>query len=91
MLSKWLFKDLPRKTASNKVVSDKEFNVAENLKYDGNQRGFGSLVYKFFDKKLSGTNISATCTNKFAGCAFKDEIMSNQELARELHKPVIRK
>ena len=32
------FKDLPRRTASNKVLQDEEFNVAENPKYDSYQR-----------------------------------------------------
>ena len=34
------FKDLPRRTASNKVLLYKAFNIAKNLKYDGCQRGF---------------------------------------------------
>ena len=29
------------------------FNIAENLKYDGYQRGLASMVYNFFDKKSS--------------------------------------
>ena len=36
------------------------------------------MVYKFFDKKASGGTV-------------KYEIISNKELAEELHKPVIRK
>ena len=36
------------------------------------------MVYKFFDKKTSGSSI-------------KNENMSDQQLAEELHKPVIRK
>ena len=31
------FKDLPRKTASNKLLCDKAFNNAKNPKYDGYQ------------------------------------------------------
>ena len=31
------------------------------------------------------------CANKFEGDAVKIEIMSSQQLAKELHKPVIRK
>ena len=30
---------LPRKTAADKVLSDKAFNIAKNLKYDEYQRG----------------------------------------------------
>ena len=33
------FKDLTRRTASDKILRDKVFNIAKNQKYDGNQRG----------------------------------------------------
>ena len=29
------FKDLPRKTASDKMLHNKAFNIAKNRKYDG--------------------------------------------------------
>ena len=45
------FKDLARRTASDKVLRDKAFNIAKNLKYDGYQRGLASMVYKFSDEK----------------------------------------
>ena len=45
------FKDLARRTASDKVLRSKPFSIAKNPKYDGHQRGFASIVYKFFDKK----------------------------------------
>ena len=53
------FKDLKRRTASDKVLRDKAFNVANNPKYDGCQRGLASPVYNFFDKKseVGGVNI----------------------------------
>ena len=38
------FKDLPRRTASDKVLSDKAINIAKMLKYDGYQKGFASTV-----------------------------------------------
>ena len=50
------FKDLKRKTASDKILRDKTFNIAKNPKYDGYQRGLASMVYKFFDKKYAGDN-----------------------------------
>ena len=34
------FKDLPIRTAADKVLHDKAFNIAKNAKYDGYQRGF---------------------------------------------------
>ena len=33
-----LFKDLPRGTASNKVLHDETINIAKNSRYDGYQR-----------------------------------------------------
>ena len=48
------FKDLTRRTASDKILCNKAFNIAKNPKYDGYQRGLASMVYKFFDKKTSG-------------------------------------
>ena len=32
-------KDLTRKTATDKLLRDKAFNIAKNPKYDGYQRG----------------------------------------------------
>ena len=45
------FKDLTRRKASDKILRDKAFNIAENPKYDGYLRGRASIVYKLFDKK----------------------------------------
>ena len=36
------FKNLPRRTASDKVLYDKAFNIAKNPKHDGYQRGLAS-------------------------------------------------
>ena len=44
------------------------------------------MVYKFFDKK------SALIEDKSAsGSGIKNENISNQELAEELHEPIIKK
>ena len=45
------FKDVPRRTAFEKVLRDKAFNVSKNSNYDGYQRGIASMVYTFFDNK----------------------------------------
>ena len=71
------FKDITKKAASDKILHDKAFNIAKNIKYDRYQRGFASIVYKFFDKKTSGGTV-------------KNENISNKELAEELHKPNIK-
>ena len=69
-------KDLAKRTQSDKVLKDKAFKIASDPKYDGYQRGLASMVYKFFDKKSSGSGI----VNE-----------PNYQLANELHKPIIRK
>ena len=51
-------KDLARRTASNKFLRDKVFNIAKNPKYDGYQRRLASMVYKFFNKKSKGSEIA---------------------------------
>ena len=38
------FKDSPIRTISDKVLHDKAFSIAKNLKYDGYQREHASLV-----------------------------------------------
>ena len=70
------YKDLEKQTQSHKVLKDKVFEIANNLKYDGYQRGLISMVYKSFDKELKGSG-------------FKYEIKKTQQLANELHKPII--
>ena len=72
------FKDLARRTASDKVLHDKAFNISKNPIYDGYQRGFASMVYKFFDKKSAVKGI-------------KSGIKQNEELSEELHKRIIKK
>ena len=47
------FKDLNRRTFADKVLRDKAFNIAKDPKYEY-QCGVASMVYKFFDKKISG-------------------------------------
>ena len=46
------FEDLTRRVASDKILCDKAFNIAENPKYGGYQCGLASLIYKFFNKNF---------------------------------------
>ena len=56
-------------------MKDKAFKIASDPKYDGYQRGLASIVYKFFNKKSSGSGIANE---------------PNYQLANELHKPIIK-
>ena len=38
------YKDLAKEAAADKVLRDKAFNIAKNPKYDGYQRGLGSML-----------------------------------------------
>ena len=44
------FKDLKRRTASDKILRDKAFNIAKNPKYDGYQRGLVLWFINFLIK-----------------------------------------
>ena len=44
------FKELKRRTFSDRFLRDKAFNIAKNPKYDGYQRGIVSMVFKFLIK-----------------------------------------
>ena len=50
-------KDLPKRTQSDKFKV-KVFEIANDRKYDGYQRWLASMVYKFFDKKSSGSGVA---------------------------------
>ena len=60
--------------ASYKVLRGKRFNITENTKHDGYQRGLASVIYKFFHKKSSYSALKLADKS-----AIKSEIMSNQQ------------
>ena len=69
-------KDLAKRTQSDKILRDKAFKITSDSKYDGYQRGLASMVYKFLDKKSSGSGVDAE---------------PNYQFASELHKQVTKK
>ena len=58
---KW--KDLAKRTESDKVLKDNAFKIASDPEYDGYQRGLASMVYKFFDKKHIGSGAAVSLAN----------------------------
>ena len=70
-------KDLTKTTVADKILKNKGFDIAKDPKYDGYQRGLASMVYTFFDKKSKGSGAKL--------------IPENEQVANELHKPIIRK
>ena len=71
------FKNLARRTASDKPLRDKAINIAKDTQYDGYQRRLASMVDIFFDKKSKGSGVNVP-------------LEFNEQLAEELHKPVIK-
>ena len=53
--------DLVKRTQSHKVLKNKPFKIASDPKYDGNEGGLASMVYKFFDKKCASHNKYLEC------------------------------
>ena len=70
------FKDSARRTASDKELSDKAFNTANNPKYDGYQRLIFAIFYKCFDDKPSGDPV-------------RSKNVPNEQLTERLHKTII--
>ena len=59
-------KDLAKRTQSDKVLRDKASKIASDPKYDGYQRGFASMVFEFFDKKLAGSGVATESNYQLA-------------------------
>ena len=72
------FKDLKRRTVSDKILRDKAFNIAKTPKYDGYQRELASMIYISFDKRSAGGGVNIP-------------LEFNEQLTKELHKPIIKK
>ena len=96
------FKDIKRRTASDKILRDEAFNIAKNPKYNGYQRGLASMIYRFFDKKSAGGGIVNNNNNNNNNNSNNSNNNNNDikqnpldlaalQLAEEVHKPIIRK
>ena len=68
-------KDLGKRTISDKILKNRSYEIARNCGYDGYQRALASMAYKIFDKK---TRSGA-------------RVSVYEQLAKELHKTVIKK
>ena len=67
---------MTKRIQSDEFLRDKVFKIGSDSKYDWYQRGLASTVYKFFDKKSTGSGIKS---------------MSNKKIADELQQPIISK
>ena len=82
-------KDLTKRTVADKILKNKAFDIAKDPEYDGYQRGLASMVYKFFDSKVASPEKNTVGSG---GKHVNTKITpQNEQLAEELHKPIIRK
>ena len=70
------YKDLKNRKQSDVALKNKAYKIATDPKIDGFQRGLAAMVYNFFNERLK-------------------EVLSrsgikNQQLASELHKPIVK-
>ena len=74
------FKDIAKRTASDKVLGYKVFKTprlhAKTPNYDGYQRGLASIIKKSYDEETSGIVIA---------------MLQNEQLAEEAHTLIINK
>ena len=79
-------KNVNKRTAADKILKDKAYKIAKDPQYYSSQRGLASMVYKFFDRKTTGSGVT-TLANK----STIKSIPQNKQLREELHKPIIKK
>ena len=84
-------KDLTKRTAADKILRNKVFNIAKDPKYYGYQRGLASMVYKFFDLESKGSGAKYVTADPSAKHVNTKLTPQKQQLTEELHKPIIRK
>ena len=73
-------KDLTKRTIADKILKNKAFDIAKDPKYDGYQRELASIVASP-DKKSEGSGAKHVNTKLTP---------QNEQLADELHKPIIK-
>ena len=83
------FKDLPRRTVSDKIFCDKVFDIAKKSKLWWKSKGSCFSGLQIFWENIA--NCSTVTQAWSETSAIENKIMLNQELAEELHKPTIRK
>ena len=70
------YKDLKGRTQSDIVLKNKAYKIATNPNPDGPQRALASMVWKFLNERSKSVLGSG---------------INNENLANELHKPIIKK
>ena len=85
------YKDVENRLISDQKLRNSAYDIASNPKYDGYQRGLASMVYKFFDSKVTPLDKKTMSGKGNAKHSSLERTRNNKILAEELHKPVIKK
>ena len=85
------YKDVENRLTSDQKLRNSAYDIASNPKYDGYQRGLASMVYKFFDSKVTPLDKKVMSGKGNAMHSSLESTENNKILAEELHKPVIKK
>ena len=70
-----VIKDLAKRSISDKILKEKAYEIAKNLKHDWYQWGLAGMIHNTFDKKTGSTV----------------KVSVSEELSQELHKLLIKK
>ena len=73
------YKDRLNRKKSDIVLKNKALKIATDPRVNGNKRGLGSMVYKFFNERTKGSGINN-----------QENLLVNSQLAEELHNPIIK-
>ena len=76
----------PRRTASDKLLRKKTFNITKEAKHYRYQRRLTSVDYNFFNKESAATRANKSASANTSGGAIKKGFILNQQLADELLK-----
>ena len=73
------YKDRANRRQSDTALKNKAFKIATDPRVNGHQRGLASMVYEFFNERTKRSRINN-----------KENLPVNSQLAKELHKPIIK-
>ena len=83
------YKDVENRLISDQKLRNSAYDIASNPKYDGYQRGLASMVYKFFDSKVTPLDKKAMSGKGNAKHTVKSSSLertgNNKILAEEFH------
>ena len=80
------FKDFNSRTAADKVLRVKTFNIAKNKKYDGYQRGLASMGSIFLIKTSGGATKKEIMQNEGLAKNYANQLLENLSKEKYIHR-----